>query len=356
MFKLLGNNKGMAILIAISVVSVLIAAGLELNRKVRTTTEAAATTRDRMILSQMAISGVEAAKLMLINDINDSQADSLQEDWASEEKLSELLELVGFEDGKVAIKISDEMGKIQINALVNFPEGRQFNESQRQMWVRFSEKLLALYEDIEDTDTNTIINSIKDWLDSGDDDAITGLSGAESDYYQDLDPPYEAMNGPFNHLGEVALVKGILPEIFYGPAGAAGLSSFITVHGATEQGDEKFTFEGKININTADLPVLAALLPPESDDFAQALIDYREEVSEDNYKNDLTNIGWYKNVPGFSDIELDTDLISVSSSIFRVESNASLNGINHSIVAVLQRQKNEKTGKWECKTLNWQAD
>ncbi len=49
-----------------------------------------------------------------------------------------------------------------------------------------------------------IINSLKDWLDSGDDDAITGLSGAESDYYEGLEPPYSCKNGPMDNLGEVA--------------------------------------------------------------------------------------------------------------------------------------------------------
>ena len=346
MFRFTGNDKGMAILIAISVISVLVAAGLELNRKVRITTTAAATSRDRMLLSQMAISGFEAAKLMLINDAIDSNTDSLQEDWASKEKIDELLDLIYFQDGKLKVKIRDEMSKIQINALVNFPEGRQFNEAQRLMWERFSEKMLALFEDIKETDTATIINSIKDWLDSGDDDAITGLSGAESDYYQDLDPPYACMNGPFNHMGEVALVKGIVPKIFYGPADSWGLSNFITIYGATEHGDGKFTFEGKININTADLPVLTALLPPDNDDFAQALIDYREEMSD----------GVYKNVPGFSDIDIDAALITVKSNIFRIESEASMNGINYGIVAVVRRQKNKRSGKWECKILNWQTD
>jgi len=63
-------------------------------------------------------------------------------------------------------------------------------------------------------DPSAIINSIKDWLDSGDDDAITGLSGAESAYYQDLDPPYPCRNGPFPHLGELALLKGVTAELF----------------------------------------------------------------------------------------------------------------------------------------------
>jgi len=67
----------------------------------------------------------------------------------------------------------------------------------------------------EDATPTAIINSLKDWLDSGDDDAITGLSGAESSYYQSLDIPYPCKNGPVLHVGELALIKGIIPELLY---------------------------------------------------------------------------------------------------------------------------------------------
>ncbi len=349
------NEKGVAILIAIAVISVLLTAGLELNRKSRITAESSATARDRLVISQMAASGVNAALILLINDKMDSETDSLQEDWADPEKVDAFLQQMPFEDGNVSVEIIDEMSKIQINALVQFPEGRAFNTSQLGLWERFSEKLLSLFEDLEDTDSPTIINSIKDWIDSGDDDAITGISGAESGYYKDLDPPYECRNAPFVHTGEVALVKGVLPEIFYGLSDTWGLSGFITIHGAIASGDEKFTFEGKININTAQLPVLMALLPPENDDFAQALIDYREETTQEGFAHDLTSISWYKNVPGFSGIDIDANLITVTSDTYRIVSKASLHGLKYGINAVVKRQQDKNTGKWTCKTLNWQV-
>ncbi|WP_172683931.1 type II secretion system protein GspK [Desulfosarcina cetonica] len=72
------------------------------------------------------------------------------------------------------------------------------------MWERLLEHVFSLFEAQPDSDPNMIINSLKDWLDSGDDDAITGLSGAESDYYEGLEPPYSCKNGPMDNLGEVA--------------------------------------------------------------------------------------------------------------------------------------------------------
>jgi len=206
----------------------------------------------------------------------------------------------------------------------------------------------------EDMEPMTIINSIKDWLDSGDDDAITGLNGAESDYYQDLDPPYTCKNGQFEHIGELILVKGITPELFEGTGGEQGLSSYITVFGMTQSQNNSFTYEGKININTADLPTLVAILPPGTEDLAQAIYDYRKERSESGYINDLSTPTWYKNVPGMGDTQIDPNLITTSSDFFQIESVATLKEMKVKITAVVKREQNTTTGKWKCTVLRWE--
>ena len=342
-------------MITLAVITVLITAGLALNQKTRSNVEAAAITRDRITLIAMAESGVHAAMALLINDRNQSQTDSLQEDWADPEKVDGIIDEIPFEDGNLKLSIIDEMSRIQINALVQFPEARHFNDIQRAMWERFANRLISFYPDLEETDPLIIINAVKDWLDSGDDDAITGLSGAESSYYQDLDPSYPCNNGPFDHLADVSLVKGIIPEIFYGVGGIMGLANFITIYGERPLGNNKFSYEGRININTAELPVLAALLPSEDEDFAQALYDYRQETSDGNYLHDLTSPAWYKNVPGFSSIEINPALITTSSDIFRITATATLHKIQIIITAVIQREKLRNSGKWHCKVLNWQV-
>jgi general secretion pathway protein K len=341
---------------ALSLVLLLVTAALELHINERTNLMNASIFKDRVILNQMAAAGIHLGMAVLIKDRLDSQTDSLQEDWADPETMAGYLAEIPFEDGQLNVQVIDELGKIQVNALVNFPEGRQFNEPQRKMWERFAMGLLSLEEEaLKDTDPLTIINSIKDWLDAGDDDAITGLSGAESDYYESLDPPYACKNGPFDHLAEVRLVKGVTPELFDGLGGIAGLGSYLTVFGAEKSGDQGFTYPGRININTAELPVLAALLPLESADFAQLMIDYREAVSGTQYTNDLTRINWYKNIPGFGDISIDPFMISVSSNIFRIIATAQLNDIKTTTIAVIQREQNSKSGAWQCKILNWKA-
>ena len=351
----LTNNRGIALLITISIITVLIAGVLEWNRKVRSTVVVSATDRDRLTLSYMAASGVHAAMILLIKDKMDSDSDSLQEDWANPEKIDEAVHQIPFENGTITFKITDELGKIQINALVQYPEGQQFNEAQRELWDRFLRLLPAPENYQEDADPTAIINSIKDWLDSGDDEAITGLSGAESGYYQGLDPPYACRNGPFYHLGELALIKGVTVDLLNGAGGIPGISQYLTVHGITNPAEKKINFKGKININTAELPVLKALLPSDNWDIAQAIYDYRLEMDDRTYIHDLSKPNWYRNVPGVGDTQIDPDLITTQSDIFSIDADASLHDMKIRVTAVVQREKDSKSGRWTCRALNWKT-
>jgi general secretion pathway protein K len=352
----LGNRNGVAILVAIGVVAVLLTAGLALNQRIRGSVSAAVMDREQLILSEMAASGVHAAMVMLINDRKENQTDTLQEDWADPQKVAEWMTLIPFETGSVDVNIIDERGKIQVNALVKFPEGQQFSAAQRSLWVRLLDRIFSVFEETPDTDPNMIINSLKDWLDHGDDDAITGLSGAESDHYESLEPPYGCKNGPMDHLGEVALVQGVTPELFYGAGGAGGLASLLTVHGVSPAGEGRFTYDGRINISTADVAVLAALLPEESDDLAEALADYRVAKADEDYVNVITSKNWYKNVPGAGGLELDAEPITVASDLFRIIAIAKRNERMHTANVVIQREKETQSGRWVCKILNWQAE
>ena len=355
MVKQLQNQGGIAILVAIAIITVLVAVTLELNRQVRSAVEMTATARDNLTLLQMAKSGASLATAVLIKDKIDSDIDSLQEDWADQEKITELLQEIPFEAGKVTVAITDERSKVQVNALVDFPLNRDFIEPQRTLWEHLLTLMIADFELSDDVQATTIINATKDWLDKGDDDATTGLSGAESDYYEDLEPPYPAKNGPMADLGELEFIKGITPELYHGIGLKPGISKYMTVFGLAVTGDSGEIFDGKININTADLPVLAAILPIEDEDLALSIYEYRQEKSDDEFIHDLTSPTWYREAPGCGDLDIDPDLITTQSDIFRIESTAQMNDLKMTVDTVVRRQKASKTGKWICKTLSWQA-
>lgn len=355
--KTINNDRGIALLLVISVTTILVATALEYNRRARFTVLSTTAARDRLTLSQMTSSGIHAAMALLAKDRAESNIDSLQEDWANPDKIDELLSEIPFDEGELTVSITDEMGRIQINALVTFPDSRNFNDSQRLLLERYLNFFKdATEETPEDSQPPSIINSLKDWLDSGDDDAITGLSGAESAYYQDLSPSYSSRNGPIADIHDLLMIKGITPELFYGSSEKPGIAAALTVYGMQPGAGTAFTFPGKINVNTAELPVLVALLPTENPDLAQTLYDLRQQVATDKNAPDLSDPGWYKNIVGLSGLNLDTKLISTTSDIFRIVSGAKVNDAVLIATAVVQRQKNEKSGKWFCKILSWNTE
>jgi len=353
--KILANNRGIALLITISVTTILVAAALEYNRRARFEVISTASVRDRLTLSYVASSGIHIAMALLIKDKGESQFDSLQEDWANPEKIDEILQEIPFDNGKLAVKITDELGKIQVNALVRFPDSRQFNESQLMVWERIL-NVIGSEDDLQnDSSPTAIVNSVKDWLDSGDDEATTGLSGAESSYYEEQDPSYTSRNGPIADLNELLLIKGISPQLYYGTKDTPGLANYMTVHGLAVGAGTNFNWPGRININTADIPVLAALLGTENQDLAQTFYDFRQEMAAEKDVHDFSDPKWYKNITGLSDAGIDSRMIAVSSDVFRIQSTASLGGIQSSVSTVVKRVQNPKSGKWSCKVLSWET-
>lgn len=251
-----------------------------------------------------------------------------------------------------------------MNALLLEFLGNQLNPDQIRIWenllrLRFSED-----KSMDERDPAEIINSLKDWLDSEDDDAISGISGAESDYYQGLDPPYVCANGPFNHVEELLNVKGISKELLKNDfldetdeqIGEIELSDVFTVYGLDPKKSENggFRYPGKVNINTAGVEVLAALLPGEMEYLAHDLVDFREQKSEegDIFINPLDK-GWYKKVIELSVKEKARfdSLITYSSDIFKVECSARKKDASVTFVVFLKREKYKESGKWMSRII-----
>jgi type II secretory pathway component PulK len=107
------------------------------------------------------------------------------------------------------------------------------------------------------------IAALFDWMD-GDDDTRNG--GAESDFYLSRPVPYRCKNAPLEVLEELMLVRGFTANSYLGaPPGAEGPPGAVAL--LTCLG------EGRLNINTAPLPVLKTL--PLSDGAAEQLDKFR---------------------------------------------------------------------------------
>jgi general secretion pathway protein K len=115
----------------------------------------------------------------------------------------------------------------------------------------------------------------------------------------------------------------------------------------------RFTFDGKININTADLPVLAALLEEEDRELAEAIYEYRMAKTDEIFVHDLSGSTWYQDVPGAGDIDIDPEAITTKSDFFRIDAQASLHEVNMAASVLIKREKDAENGEIRCRVLSW---
>ncbi len=359
------GQDGVALLITITVLFVIVALVSEVNRNVTASIDRAHMGMERARLCEMATSGVHIGIALLMEDKRSTEEDSVHEIWADPEKIKEVLAALNLGEGDISLAITDELGKIQVNALVSYPEGKEFNAEQKNLWDSFLKLLNPPDESVDSLGENDdIINCLKDYLDFGDDDAVTGINGAENEYYESLEPPYKAANGPLRSLDELTLVKGITEDMVNREEMGYKARNLLTVFGMTqpeqktEEGEKKslFTYPGKININTADLPVIMALMSDNKSDLensiaAQAIFDYRAERTEDGFVNDL-NGTWYLKCQGCEDSGIRTEYITKTSDFFSIACKVSTKEAAFTVSAVIRRD--DKNGKYTV--LEWNTD
>lgn len=363
------NTRGMALLVCLAVIAVLSAAGLELGKRVGQSTELTAVLGDRFVVQEMAMIGVNLAMMILEDDANKNETDSVQEIWADPLVIEQAIASLGYQTGEITLSIVDELGKIQINALLSQFPGSDFNNDQKMLWERLLDLIISADKSEDERDPAEIINALKDWLDSEDDDLETGTSGAESSYYQTLNPPYSCANAPFDLLDELFLVKGLSKGL--GASEAIPvlenmdldlmLEQSFTVFGMDDElvEENRYRFPGTVNINTANAMVLMALLPSGMEDQAQELVDFRAQKEDD--EGDFVNAldkGWYKTVVDLTEKEEKQfeRLIRYSSTVFKVECSAAIGTRTGSVTAIVLREKDKETNRWVCRIIRLTRD
>ncbi|MGD9947573.1 MAG: type II secretion system minor pseudopilin GspK [Desulfobulbus sp.] len=307
-----GNQSGLALVMTLLIISFLVAMTLQLMMTADRQISVAANQREQVRLDGMVLGGLNLVLAALQADQQENNFDSSQDIWASFET-EKLQEITG--DVRLKIKVDDLSGRLQVNALVNDPDG-----AYREIWLRL---LTSGRFAIKDQDqAETLLDALTDWLDQDDDERP---QGAESGYYQGLEEPYACRNGKMESSEEFFLVKGMTPAIVIGDQAHEGLLSYVTVTG----------MDGKINLNTASLPVLQALHPDMTADLAQELIDYREDEKN---RETLSLSDWYRKVPGFPmAIDFSPELLRVQSTSFQAQIEAELHQYHRTGRADIQR-------------------
>lgn len=354
------NQRGVVLLATLAMMLALFVLVSEVSRHSRQELMTASAASKESELRATAVSGVHIGMAVLAQDGKDGGSDSVQELWADGERLNALVSSLEMARGKLDLAITDELGKVQVNALVQYPEAKEFNPDQKALWDRFFNAVNKGSEALESLGQNTdLINAVKDWLDDGDGDATTGLSGAEDDYYLALERPYPCGNGPLGHLDEMARIKGIDEALLRREEMGYRLMDLLTVYGVetaqTQEapaGARRYTYPGRININTADLPVLFALMPDTLSDMdkemaASSMVAYRSEKGETGFLHAL-DADWYNSCPGCENNGIKKEMIRTDSTVFSVVARASDGESSVTIHAVLGRDGEKLT------VLSWQ--
>ncbi len=316
LFLTLDNERGVALLVTVMVVSILIGITMHLGMTVRQEILSSTHGRERNTLQIMALSGLQWGLAALNTDMQGTY-NSFNDNWykIAEANVSSLF------SGSLKVKVSDLSGRLQINSL---DPSLNTSDESKEILLR----LLGVDElGIEDPAIREeIVDSLIDWVDSNDD---ASFNGAEHSYYQSLSRPHQCKNGSIDSIDELLLVKGINRDLLMGTKETKGLADYITAHGV----------DGKINLNTADPLLLSALSVDIDTDKAQKMVEYRKDPSK---SGELASVNWYKKVPTLAGLTLASEILTVKSVFFKVEAVAERNNKSSKAEMIVKRNQYNK--------------
>ena len=186
------------------------------------------------------------------NEDGNGAFDHLNEDWKTRERefQGSLQLLLGDQAEIISVSLEDAQGRFNLNQLAGRQGGvdtaQPFEQRYRAQERRFIRLLQTVPGDaVSSEEAEAITQAVIDWIDA--DNNTSGVGGAESDFYQSLEPPYSAANQNFTSVSELRQVRGITDEVYQH---LRGLVSALPEPGAV------------ININTALPEVMRSINSP----------------------------------------------------------------------------------------------
>ncbi|MBR1609212.1 MAG: general secretion pathway protein GspK [Kiritimatiellae bacterium] len=332
------RGRGSALVLVLLVVAVLSTLVGSLGFEARLESRFARYLRHRAVAGAAAESGIEVAKMLMARAGGRPAASDLDEDedrWhdaaerlAKGQAIIGLVEPVG--DAFVAVDIEPEPGRLNVNLLT------------RDDW----ETILG-NAGIPEEYFDYIIDPVLDWMDEDD---TPNPKGAETeDYYELLDPPRKARNGPFDTVRELLLVKGFPEALLAGGAfdpavlegdpdagGAAprfnrfsetndlviaGIEDMLTTYG-----------DGKVNIQSAPYDVLRTL-PDVDDILARAIMEEREALDDEGDPDPFKSVDdLFARIDGLSGAVADR--VTVNSQFYRITATGRSGDVERQISCV----------------------
>ena len=217
------------------------------------------------------------SELLIQDSDNGSSIDHLQENWAKP------MPPFPVEDGSVSGKLLDESGKFNLNNLVK-ADGNQVDDSARRWFEKLLQRVGLPAE---------LSQAVIDWQDTNDE--VTGAMGAESSYYQGLDPAYLTPNTKFHSIDELKLVRGFEGKNY------DLIKPYVTA----------LPEQTKVNMNTAPALLLASIDPKVDVKALEQQLKVKEtELTHFNNVNDLWKLSAFSGI----DEQSKTDAASLLDS------------------------------------------
>ena len=217
------------------------------------------------------------SELLIQDSDNGSSIDHLQENWAKP------MPSFPVEDGSVSGKLLDESGKFNLNNLVK-ADGNQVDDSARRWFEKLLQRVGLPAE---------LSQAVIDWQDTNDE--VTGAMGAESSYYQGLDPAYLTPNTKFHSIEELKLVRGFEGKNY------DLIKPYVTA----------LPEQTKLNMNTAPALLLASIDPKVDVKAIEQQLKIKEtELTHFNNVGDLWKLSAFSGI----DEQSKTDAASLLDS------------------------------------------
>jgi general secretion pathway protein K len=345
----LGDEAGVALVVTLLIVTLVAVIVLDVHYLMRVDLHAAANFRDGIRAYYLAKGGVNLTRELFSRERPEF------------EELKKTLLLGGPQtlplgDGEVTIRVVDDTGKINLNALVIEtaapPAGAQRprggarqpaglpapDASTANPWIEITQNLfqrLGL--------DPTLVGAIVDWIDA--DDIATVPGGAENSYYRSLERPYEARNGPMETTSELRLIRGFTDEVLLklGAKRVGGIvdpatNLYLTALPLPQGGG------WRVNLNSAP-PLLLASLTPTGGQFAELIVQRRAQ-------------GWMKNINELQQLGIAGEALqdfqrfgTLNSLYYTVEARGSVGEMVRQITAVI-KAGGEQGGS---QTLYWRV-
>jgi general secretion pathway protein K len=291
-YRPLTGEAGVALVITLVIVTLVAIIVLELNYLMRVDVHASANFRDGVRAYYLAKSGVNVVKELFGRNIQEL-------DELKTALLAGGPQELPIGDDSASVRVIDETGKINVNALLiqtsapqptagarapQSPSRTQPREAQTvSPWIQITQDLFQRLG-IDPT----LVGAVIDWIDI--DEIPTGSGGAESSYYRGLEKPYTARNGPMETIAELRLIKGFTDEVLLklGARRVGGIvdpatNLYLTALPLPQGGG------WRVNLNTAP-PALLNSLTRDVGQYAERIVQRRAQ-SRIEQINELQQLG-----------------------------------------------------------------